>query len=602
MLRVFKLLIAICFLGLLASCEDYLDKSIETELTKEEVFKNFDSAQGFVEEMYAMIVDYSTAAHWQHFHCYGEDAVGIDTWQFDYAIDEGRYWAWQTNGPGSMFDGPTNTNADLPFDRAKLWPSSWAGIRKANIVIADADNLMADATQEEKNAILGQAYFFRAFFHHEIMKFWGSIPYIDRVLEDDWRIPRPAEWSETALKIDEDFQRAVDLLPVDWDDPDYAPGEKSRGQNMFRITKGAALSLKAKNLLYAASPLMQNSSNTYDYDVELAKRAADTFAEVIKMPRYSLVPWEDYESVFYSTQGRYPYTSEFIFSQAGDVGWFHTFLPTNWQLGAIGQNNLASFPTHNYIHNYFGMNDGLACDDSPLYDPANPWENRDPRLYKWIVLDGDQMVENLGAATGENEVHRYAQFYTDGAHRYPNKGNGTRTGYVAKKWFPISFNNFDNQGVFAWRVHVRLTDVYLMYAEAALVAYGINGKPNGFDLSALDAINRIRERAVPDGSLNVRPEYLVSEEAFMDEIRRERAVELSYESHRWMDVRRWKLGTELKYKLKTEIVFDRNAEGKPINFVEKVLRTKVFEDKHYWLPFPKNDTEIYEGFPQNPGW
>lgn len=85
----------------------------------------------------------------------------------------------------------------------------------------------------------------------------------------------------------------------------------------------------------------------------------------------------------------------------------------------------------------------------------------------------------------------------------------------------------------------------------------------------------------------------------MDEIRRERAVELSYESHRWMDVRRWKLGTELKYKLKTELVFDRNAEGKPINFVERVLRTKVFEEKHYWLPFPKNDTELYEGFPQN---
>lgn len=126
MKKIQHLIGGLCLLAAIASCEDYLDRSIETELTEEEVFKNFDSAQGFVEEMYAMIVDYSTAAHWQHFHCYGEDAVGIDTWQFDYAIDEGRYWAWQTNGPGSMFDGNTNTNADLPFDRAKLWPSSWA--------------------------------------------------------------------------------------------------------------------------------------------------------------------------------------------------------------------------------------------------------------------------------------------------------------------------------------------------------------------------------------------------------------------------------------------------------------------------------------------
>ena len=67
---------------------------------------------------------------------------------------------------------------------------------------------------------------------------------------------RPEKWEETALAIDKDFDKAIELLPLDWDDPDFAPGVKTRDQNMFRITKGAALALKGKNLLYAASPLM----------------------------------------------------------------------------------------------------------------------------------------------------------------------------------------------------------------------------------------------------------------------------------------------------------------------------------------------------------
>jgi hypothetical protein len=107
---------------------------------------------------------------------------------------------------------------------------------------------------------------------------------------------------------------------------------------------------------------------------------------------------------------------------------------------------------------------------------------------------------------------------------------------------------------------------------------------------------------MPDGSLNVQDSYLTSDEKFMDEIRRDRAVEMCFEGHRWMDVRRWKLGTDMKYREKTELIFDRNADGKPINIREKVILTKVFDEKHYWLPFPKDDVELYEGFPQNPGW
>jgi hypothetical protein len=606
---IYKAVILLTVFFVVSSCEDYLDKSIETDLTINEVFKNFNNAQGFTEEMYAMVVDYGTAGHWQHFMCIGEDVIGNDTWQFHKAVDEGRYWSWMSDG-GSMFyevseDGNPITGQNKSLDRHGIWQSSWAGIRKANIVIANADSLMVDASQQEIDAVLGQAYFFRGYFHHEIMKFWGRIPYFNTVLSgDNWQLPRPATWAETALKIDEDFERAAELLPDNWDDSDWEPGERTRGVNQFRVTRGGALAFKGKNLLYAASPLMQENSGTYQYDKELASQAVDAFAEVLKMARYQLLPWDKVHENFYvQNTEAYPYSSEYIFSQAGDVNWWRRYLALNFQLGALCGENSTSFPTHNYVHNYFGMSDGLACDDSPNYDPTDPWANRDPRFYKWITVDGDQMVENLGAATGDNEKHRYAQFYSGGAHRYPGVANGSYTGYVAKKWYPISYNNFDNkQSMVPHRIHMRLTDVYLMYAEAALVAYGINGVPPSHNLSALDAINKIRERAMPDGSLNVQDSYLTSDEKFMDEIRRDRAVEMCFEGHRWMDVRRWKLGTDMKYREKTELIFDRNADGKPINIREKVILTKVFDEKHYWLPFPKDDVELYEGFPQNPGW
>jgi len=592
----------ICLIWLSSSCEDYLDKTIETDLDVQEVFKNFNNAQGFVEEMYALVVNYGTGTHWQSYMCYGDDAVGTQNWQFDYRIDQGRYWDWMMNGGmGTIFyEGATNTNADYPFDRAGIWQNSWAGIRKANIVIENIE-LMVDATQEEKDIILGQAYFFRAFFHHEIMKFWGRIPYIDIPLgSEEWRLPRPETFKETALALDQDFEKAAQLLPVSWDE--HSAGQKTFNSNMFRATKGAAWAFKGKNLLFAASPLMKGSTDPYDYDKELCQMAVDAFAEVLKITdggRYQLANWDDYEDVFYSLSSKtgyvYPGSTEFIFSQSGDVGWFPRFLAQGFQIGSHCEQRDTQFPTHNYIHYNFGMADGLSCEDSPNYDSSRPWEGRDPRLYKWVILDGEQMVENLGAASGTNEVHRFAQLYEGGAHRYPSVDLGSRTGYICKKWFGRSFNWFDNQvgNYLPFRLHMRLTDVYLMYAEAAHIAYGAQQAPSSYALTAEQAINALRDRA------GVAPvQFVADARKFMDEIRRERAVELSWEGHRWMDLRRWRLGDQDCYKEKTGLKFDKEHTS----FNVELIRTKVFDEKHYWLPFPQNDTELYVGFEQNPGW
>ena len=89
----------------------------------------------------------------------------------------------------------------------------------------------------------------------------------------------------------------------------------------------------------------------------------------------------------------------------------------------------------------------------------------------------------------------------------------------------------------------------------------------------------------------------------MEEIIRERAVELAYEGARFQDLRRWNLNTLRKYKIKTALDFDRDPDtGKPVNIKERTVLVRVAEKKHNWLPFQVSFTKQYEGFPQNPGW
>jgi hypothetical protein len=146
------------------------------------------------------------------------------------------------------------------------------------------------------------------------------------------------------------------------------------------------------------------------------------------------------------------------------------------------------------------------------------------------------------------------------------------------------------------RLHMRLTDVYLMYAEALHAAKGATAAPSSYPLTAEAAINTLRGRA---GIPNVLPSIVSDKNKFMDELRRERSVELSYEAHRWVDIRRWGVAHMEKYRRKTSIEFPKDRSS----FSERLLVERVCEyPKHYWMPFEAKQTQIYEGFPQNPGW
>ncbi|MEN8965594.1 MAG: RagB/SusD family nutrient uptake outer membrane protein [Polaribacter sp.] len=623
------------------SCEDYLDVAPDAIVTEEDVFSTFINTQGFVEEMYALVVSYEQQAHTFQDFLLGDDGFVDRPTKASGDIDAGRFYdvirdnfVYLNNHRNAQYGSTGANSANVEnqnnFNRQRpgVYDGSLRGIRKANIIIQNVESeenggkdLMVNASQAEKNVILGQAYFFRAFFHNEIMKFWGRYPYVDKVLVDDFELLRPETYKEVALLANEDYKKAIELLPVDWDNEPY--GQRTRGENKGRLTKGTAYAFQGKNLLLAASPLMKGNNeslNTYDYDTELCEMAVEAFSGILKLAdqgRYRLASTlDELDEVFWKspTPGAWPGATEFIFAATGGSQGQATRFMASGVSRAIHTNSggyEVISPTHNFIHNNFGMANGLSIEEDQklpasqrLFDETKPFENRDPRFYKWHIIDGDVIDP------GADDPHKTAQLWFEspvnkGVHRSNNAENIkilNNTGYMWTKFFPkvdgkyhTRWNPIINQYV-GVRMHMRLTDVYLMYAEALHASKGARVAPVSYNLTAEGAINLFRTRA---GVPNVAPSIVADNNRFMDELRRERAVELSYEAHRWLDIRRWGLAHLDKYKRKLALNFPQDRSS----FTESLLIERICEfPKHYWLPFPVEQTQIYPGFTQNPGW
>lgn len=615
-----------CSLALTTSCTDYLDKSPESDVSPEAAFKNFKNFQGFTEELYLCIPDFSKS-YWTTCWNWGEDdiqAVGFD-YLMGYKVDQGDFWGWQKefDGWGACFMDQGDTFDPLaPDGRFKrgLWKAAWYGIRKANLGLENMD-LMTAATQEEKNTIKGQLLFFRGWLHFQLMQYFGGLPYIDHAIAADQPMTLPRETCQAcAEKAAKDFREAAELLPIDWDKSSV--GRNTLGKNGFRINKITALAYEGKSLLWAASPLVKNcddkmnvngNASTYDYDTNYAQQAAEAFGELLALvetgqTQYKLVDFADYSDLFYTWNKNMlpPGSTENILRDIPTDAWQNSHFGVFTEFGGsiLTGGKAASQPTANYV-NYYGMKNGLPLDDPESgFDPTHPWKNRDPRFYHDIVYDGVKVVE--GAI--EPDANRYANLYTGGTYR--DDINESRTGYLLYKFIPMIANNYDMGSTYNKLYidvpYLRLADCYLMYAEACAAVGGATAKAK-CSLTALDAVNKIRERA---GVAGVAAKFTGNKDKFMDEVRRERAVELAFEGHRFNDLRRWLLLDKAPYNIKTSQEFVRAGEFDPKNpqntevsgFKEKTILTRHFTSKHWWMPLKKKDTSIYPEMFQNPGW
>ena len=385
----------------LTSCTDWLDKDPDSIVAEDEAFKNFRNFQGYVEEIYSLIpskemVNYCTA--WN----FGDDAVHNPEGyaHMDHQVDLGNYRNWYTN-----------SQCWLNGDRSSLWRNSWYSIRKCNLGIENIGSLIG--TDEERDILLGQMYFFRAWWHFELMCYFGGLPYIDKTFVDGHipELPR-LSFQECARRCAEDFERAYNLLPLDptdWDATLVAKDNNTVNNNFIRVNKFMALCYLGKCYLWAGSPLMKEfekwnkggqpvllgasqggaNAKTYDYDEDFCKKAAEALGKALDMVNKGQVSYklaefkyanvydheelnEDlknktYSGIFY-TEGdgwKMPGVDEVIFRGAhpgaNSSNWNCAKIFGPKVAGLVEHDNIIHHPTGNLIDQY-GMANG-----QPIY-------------------------------------------------------------------------------------------------------------------------------------------------------------------------------------------------------------------------------------------
>lgn len=633
----------------LSSCQDYLDKEPDSTVSADDAFANFRNFQGFVEEIYNCIPDkekcnYCPSWNWGDDEIFNPEADNRMTHQ----VDLGNFRAWESTGNWLKRDGAsTSTNK---FDHG-IWNHAWYCIRKCNLGLQNIDKFVTGSA-EEKKLIEGQLYFFRAWWHEEMMQYFGGMPYVDTYLDDNAELNLPRlSYQKCADKAAADFRKAADLLPINWDKT--SAGAATQGKNDLRINKIMALGYLGKTYLWAASPLMKNGAQTgaskngktYDYDQEYAKKAAEAFGELLSLveagqTQYALAEFKYkdiynheksddanscFSDIFYTKKQNWkmPGTVEAIFR-----GPSPDFNGSNWNTSkvfgpkvqkVVAHDNVIHQPTANLVEAY-GMANGepiylvengqYVLNPKSGFDPKHPFKNRDPRFYHDIVFDG---FKYLNGSPGQYADLQYCQLYTGGNMR-PIE-NASRTGYFIQKLVPHTCNEVDKDYDWGAAFHcylpyMRLADIYLMYAEACAAFGGATGKSSNFGKTAEDAINTLRDRC---GAGHVAPEFVADNHKFMDEVRREREVELSFEGFRFCDLQRWLLLTEAPYNQKFSQEFDRvesadfyknhdPKDAEVANYRRELILTRNFTAKHYWFPLPIKETQLYPEFNQNPGW
>lgn len=395
----------------------------------------------------------------------------------------------------------------------------------------------------------------RAYFYSELLKRYGDVPLIKEVVPNDANLPR-TNYDEVVDYAVEQIDNALDSLQINWKTFD--------AQRDGRLTKGAALAIKSRMLLYAASPLNNPSNNT-----EKWARAAQAAYEVIQLNQYTLS--NNYQNLFLESNSAV--NNEIILSYRN--GATNSFEIANYPIGTPGGNSGVT-PSHNLVSAYELK--GAAVE-------GNPYANRDPRLDYSVVV-------NNSSWNG-----RTMEIYPSGADD-PNQANASRTGYYLKKY--LLPNLYLVQG--ETRIHnwilFRYAEVLLNYAEAMNEAYGPNNN-NGNSLTALQALNMVRSRTSV-----AMPEVTASDkDDLRAKIKHERRIELAFEGHRYWDLLRWK-DAETTLNQPIQGVRITKVADNDFTYQPFVVEQRRFDaSKMYLYPIPYTEIAKSKGvLTQNPNW
>lgn len=564
--QLIKFLNIVLLLSLLAGCEEYLDPQVITYETYDQVTTSYNYTKQRLASVYSEIQP---------------GFVRVGGAMLASASDEAEH-TLETSAIHQFNIGSWNAYSN-PDD---VWAQYYRGIYKANQFMVSADSIDLDkykldpAEQETYENRIDEierwkyeARFLRALFYFELVKRYGGVPIIESAgsVDQDFSLVTRNSLDECIRFIADECDACAVGLPV-------RHGLADQG----RATKGAALALKSRMLLYAASDLFNTPSWASGYSnpelISLSgdrqarwQEAADAAKAVIDLAAAGYKLSGNYRDLFGPENAR---ETEIIFShRAGNSNNFERAnFPIGYKLG-----NSGTTPSQNLVDAYedrFGL---PITDPASVYDPEDPYSNRDPRLRATIVTNNSMFYNRpvepfIGGLDG------------------PPIAQATRTGYYLKKYVNDGLDLESGQtSVHNWIIQ-RFAEMYLNYAEA-LNEYN----PGNSDIARY--VNEIRDRAgMPDLPAGL------SQDEMRERIRHERRIEFAFEEHRIWDVRRWMIATDMLSAPLEGVQITRNPADSTYTYQKVIVENRVFRPAMYLYPIPQSEIAIAPGLIQNPLW
>lgn len=593
------------------SCNDALNVDSTSSYTDDAVFNSSEPGMltAFVNNIYQGIPD------------------GYNWGMLSSVTDESHMNAGSWAGMTDIMKGLLSPSNLSTFDSGSYyglfnWSNIYKKVRAVNLFFSKIDASPVNAAT--KSELKGEVFFLRAFLYHNLVAMYGGVPIITKAynLSDDFSVSRNS-YAECVQFISDQCDSAANHLPL-------------VQSEVGRATKGAALTLKSRTLLYAASDLYNTPSNWSSFNhPELVgyttataaerqarwQKAKDAAKAVINLGQYSLYKPNpaslteastNYYSLFLSMS-----TSEDIFSR-----YYSTKISGDWTTCAPQTFHSPSgyhgwgteTPTQQMVDEY-EMADGSAFSWSNPTEAAAPYQNRDARFYATILYDGAPWRTRPSDVSGDpvGKIQTGHYYYnastikdgldTDGSNGGVDTWNATWTGYYLKKGVDITLDPASGAAhqTTPWRF-MRYSEVLLNYAEACigLAQLGVNTAAN--EAEALTYINQIRARAYM-------PAISTSGSALVQSLRHERKIELAFEELRYFDIRRWMICTQAHANVKgIHILY-----GSPSNpsstygtgvpaYTVKDVDTRSWNSKCYFLPISKDEMDKNTKLIQNPGY
>lgn len=575
-----KLIIVAFALTVLWSCESDLEPQKDGSMLEEDVWSNTRRSFGILNNAYTHLIGNYNRISDAMLAAASDEALHADPAHPVKGFNDG---SWSKYNPIE-----------------EVWTSSYAGIRKVNLFLENVDSVQLPkrpTTIGTDEAIVltlgrmkGEARFLRAMFLFELVRRYGGVPVIDRTLTQEEASTIERQSVDSCFRfILADCDSAIQRLPQVYNGT--IPGFNDQ-KEVGRPTSWAAKALKARVLLYYASPLF-NPDN-----VRSRWRDAYLLAEnIIKTGPFGLNNLNaggNMTNLFVPNAAMSLYNKEIIFSTSYSTNTTVEELNAPLSYGGRG----LTCPTQNLV-DAFGMRNGRAITASNSgYNALQPFVNRDPRLDMTVLKNGDVLTINDKQAEIET--------YTGGKDAPESNPEASKTGYYLSKFVvqgatsttPVAVWDGRTVNTTKTKILFRLPEIMYIYAEA----YNeYNNAPSNDVYINLENILKRSGVSLPGGALPNMTKTVMREF-----IRRERRVELAFEEHRFFDIRRWRLMDDpverQNYTTIKGMRIEKDKVTGQFTYTAVPVQQRVWDDKMYFHPIPQTEILKSKRLVQNNGW